>query len=73
MLWTIALVSTGVGGLWLVAKHWWGWLLYTFNEVLWFAYAVHTHDTALTIMAVIWFLLGVRNIAVAYRKAHNDY
>lgn len=67
-LWTVALVATGVGGLWCMAKHWWGWGIYTANEVLWFAYAVRTGDTPLTIMAVIWFALGLRGFCVAYRR-----
>lgn len=68
MYWTLALVLTGLGGLWLIGKHWWGWLLYTLNEVLWFAYALDTHDTPLAIMAVVWFTLGVRNCVLHQRK-----
>lgn len=65
MWWTIALVTTGIGGLWWAATSWKGWILYTLNEVLWFAYAVSIGATPLMLMAVIWFGLGVRNIRKA--------
>jgi hypothetical protein len=68
MWWTLALVSTGVGGLWLAARHWYGWALYTINEVLWFAYALDTQDVPLAIMAVVWFSIGVRNLVVTRRS-----
>jgi hypothetical protein len=67
-LWTVALVSTGVGGLWLVPRHAvQGWSLYLGNEVLWAAYAVVTHDVPLTIMAAIWGFVGARNLRLARR------
>lgn len=69
LIWTFLLVSTGVGGLWLSAKHWQGWALYALNEVLWFAYALHTADTALAIMAVVWFAVGVRNFLVTKKAS----
>ena len=70
-MWTLALVSTGIGGIWLAAKHWFGWLLYFVNEFIWEAYGLHTHDRALVIMAPIWGAVGLRNVVVTYRKAHR--
>lgn len=67
-MWTLALVSTGITGMWLAAKHWYGWLLNLVNEVLWLGYAIHTHDHALAIMAVVWGTIAVRNTVVT-RKA----
>lgn len=63
-MWTLALTLTGIGGMWLVAKHWWGWLVYLVNEVLWFSYGFTIHATPLIIMAVLWFVVGVRNLTV---------
>lgn len=65
MWWTIVLTATGIAGLWLVARHWQGWVLYLLNEVLWFAYALRIHAQPLMIMAVIWGLIGFRNLKVA--------
>lgn len=72
MWWTISLVVTGISGLWLAGKHWYGWVLYFANEVLWEAYGLATHDRALQIMAPIWAIVGVRN-AVVQRKAQRGH
>lgn len=69
MWWTISLTVTGIVGLWLVARHWYGWLLYLLNEVLWFVYAITIHAQPLMIMAVLWAAIGARNLHVA-RKTH---
>jgi hypothetical protein len=66
-VWTLLLVSTGVAGTWLAAKHWWGWLIGAFNEVLWFIYALHTHDHALALMAWVWGAVNVRNLIITRR------
>lgn len=71
-MWTLALVSTGLLGMWLVGKHWQGWWLYLLNEVLWFAYAVHTHDHALMFMAWVWAAAGARNLVLHRRKALTE-
>lgn len=68
MIWTIALVSTGISGLWLAARHWYGWLIYLLNEVLWFAYAIAIGARPLMIMAVIWAAVGVRNTLISYKE-----
>jgi hypothetical protein len=68
-MWTAALTVTGVAGLWLVAKHWYGWLVYLLNECIWLAYGLAIHSTPVIVMSLIWGVLGVRNLYVA-RKAH---
>jgi hypothetical protein len=68
-MWLLALTLTGMGGMWLVAKHWWGWLVYLVNEVLWFAYGLMLHATPLYVMAVLWFSVGVRNLVVTRRAS----
>lgn len=74
-MWTLLLTSTGVTGLWLVARHWWGWLLYLLNEVLWLVYAIGRHDQPLMVMACIWGMVGTRNLTLAYlaRRPHADH
>lgn len=69
MWWTAILTLTGVIGLWLVAHHWQGWVLYLVNEVLWFIYAITIHAPPLIVMSILWGVLGARNLHVA-RKAH---
>lgn len=68
-MWTLLLTSTGVTGLWLVARHWWGWAITSLSEVLWVAYAIHTHDRPLMVMAPIWLVVNLRNLALARSKA----
>jgi hypothetical protein len=68
LLWTVALVVTGILGLWLVPKRpMAGWFVYLVNEVLWGAYALHTNDHALFIMAWIWGGVGLRNLILSKR------
>lgn len=63
-MWTAALTVTGLGGLWLVARHWQGWILYLINEVLWLAYGLTIRSTPVIVMAVLWFATGTRNLVV---------
>lgn len=69
-MWTAALTVTGLGGLWLVARHWQGWILYLINEVLWLAYGLTIHSTPVIVMAVLWFITGTRNLVVTRRSQH---
>lgn len=71
MWWTLVLMSTGIGGLWLAAKHWFGWALYLGNEVLWFIYAITIGAQPLALMALVWGAVGTRNLFVT-RKAQRD-
>lgn len=68
-MWTVVLSLTGLAGLWLVAKHWQGWILYLVNEVLWFAYGLTIHSRPVLVMAVLWFVVGVRNLVLARSAA----
>lgn len=67
-MWTLALTVTGLGGLWLVARHWQGWILYLINELLWLVYGVSTRQHPVIVMAVLWFVLGARNLVVTRRS-----
>lgn len=67
-MWTFALTVTGLGGLWLVARHWQGWILYLINELLWLVYGVSTGQHPVIVMAVLWFILGARNLVVTRRS-----
>lgn len=67
-MWTFLLTTTGVAGLWLVAKHWQGWILYLVNECLWLAYGLSTHSHPVIVMSLIWGALGVRNLIVTRRQ-----
>lgn len=67
-MWTFALTVTGLGGLWLVARHWQGWILYLINELLWLVYGVTTSQHPVIVMAVLWFVLGARNLVVTRRS-----
>lgn len=69
-MWTAALTVTGLGGLWLVARHWQGWILYLINEVLWLAYGLSIRSTPVIVMAVLWFATGARNLVVTRRSQH---
>lgn len=69
MIWTLLLVSTGVTGMWLAARHWYGWAIGVGNEVLWFAYAIQRHDSALMIMAWVWGFVAARNCLLTRRDA----
>lgn len=69
-MWTFALTVTGLGGLWLVARHWQGWILYLINELLWLVYGASTHQHPVIVMAVLWFILGARNLVVTRRSQH---
>jgi hypothetical protein len=69
-MWTFALTVTGLGGLWLVARHWQGWILYLINELLWLVYGVSTGQHPVIVMAVLWFILGARNLVVTRRSQH---
>jgi hypothetical protein len=68
-MWTAALTATGVVGLWLVARHWYGWLVYLLNEMIWLAYGLSIGSQPVIVMSVIWGILGVRNLYVA-RKSY---
>lgn len=63
-MWTVALTLTGLSGIWLVARHWYGWILYLINEVLWLAYGLSIRSTPVIVMAVLWFATGARNLVV---------
>lgn len=69
-VWTALLTVTGLSGLWLVARHWQGWILYLINEVLWLAYGLTIHSTPVIVMAVLWFITGTRNLVVTRRSQH---
>lgn len=64
MIWTILLVTTGVFGTLIAARHWWGWWVGFTNEMLWFAYAIYINDTPLKIMALVWGAANLRNAVV---------
>jgi hypothetical protein len=68
--WTFWLVLTGIVGVWLAPRHWYGWCITVSNEVLWEAYAWHTHDHALAWMAPVWGILAARGAVISYRKEH---
>lgn len=79
MLWTVALLVPSILGLWLAAKHWYGWAISASSEFLWAAYSLHTHDTPLLIMSAIWLAVHLRNTAVAFnihlvaKRASREY
>lgn len=69
MMWTLALIATGMGGMFFVeTKPRFGWPLYLVNEVLWFGYALTLNATPLMIMACVWFALGVRNLKKSRKR-----
>lgn len=68
-MWTLLLSSTMLLGMWLIPRHWQGWIVYLANEALWLVYAHQRHDHALTVMALIAGVVGVRNLRVARRLA----
>lgn len=68
-MWTLALTVTGVVGLWLIPRHWYGWIWYLVNECLWLAYGLGIHSHPVIVMSLIWGSLGVRNLLLARRLA----
>lgn len=68
VIWTIALVSIGVTGLWLAPRTWWGWVVNAVSEMLWFAYAITLGSRALALMALVWLTVNVRNAIVSWRR-----
>ncbi len=68
-MWTLLLTSTMVAGMWVLARHWWGWWLYLFNELLWLVYGQVRHDHAIVVMALIAGAVGARNLVVTRRLA----
>ena len=66
MLWTLALVPVSLVGVWLAARHWYGWAVSACSEVIWAAYAWSLHSTSLLIMSGVWFVLHVRNTRRTY-------
>lgn len=60
-LWTPALVGTSCTGVWLAARHWYGWAISAASEGLWLAYSLVTRDTPLAVMSVLWFFIHARN------------
>ncbi len=71
-MWTVALVSVGVLGLWLAPRHWWGWLICLGSEGLWLVYALQRRDHALALMAVVWAVVNGRNAWVAYAASTRN-
>ena len=66
-MWTVVLLATGITGLWLAARHWYGWAITSLSECLWVAYAAHRHDHALFLMAWIWLAVNLRNCHLAWK------
>ncbi len=71
MWWTIALLSTSITGVWLAARHWFGWAITVLSEGLWAAYAISRHDTPLLIMSGVWALVNGRNAIVTWKDQHK--
>lgn len=69
VIWTLALTVTGITGLWLVAHHWYGWILYLVNEALWLAYGLSIHSQPVIVMSVLWGAIGIRNLIVTRRAS----
>lgn len=67
MLWTVVLLLTSGGGVWLAARHWWGWIVTTLSEILWAIYSLTIHSTPLLIMSFLWALIHGRNAVVTRR------
>ncbi len=72
MLWTLVLVPVSLAGVWLAARHWYGWAVSACSEALWAWYALSLHSTSLLIMAVIWFVIHTRNTIRVYRDQHEE-
>lgn len=70
-MWTFWLLSTGIAGMWLSARHWWGWLISAGSEGLWMAYALKTHDHALFLMAIVYFVVNARNARRTWKDRHE--
>lgn len=61
-LWTPVLVLSAGSALYTVETHpRIGWPLYTLSEVIWIAYGLSIGAPAVTIMAAVYLLLGLRN------------
>jgi len=67
-MWTVVLLSVGITGLWIAAKHWWGWWINAASEILWASYAIHIKSQPLFLMALVWLAVNIRN-AIVSRKA----
>ncbi len=61
MIWTLTLVPVSLLGVWLAARHWYGWAISAASEAIWLAYAISLHSQSLAIMSVVWFVLHARN------------
>lgn len=72
-MWTLSLTVTGLVGMYLIPRHWWAWLIYLVNELLWLAYALEIHSHPLMVMSLCWGAVGVRNLKVArdLGRAHH--
>jgi len=68
MIWTLVLVTPSLLGVWLAARHWFGWAISAASEVLWAAFSITTHDLPLLIMSFIWFGVHCRNAWVTYQR-----
>jgi hypothetical protein len=71
-MWTASLTLTGIAGLWLIPRHWWGWAFYLLNEVLWLCYGLSIHSTPVIVMSLIWGAMGVRNLLLARSLSHAE-
>lgn len=69
MIWTVTLIAIGCYGLWQAPKHWHGWAICTFSELLWFTYALTIGSIPLAVMACVWFCLNLRG-TIVMRRAH---
>lgn len=61
LLWTLILVPVSLLGVWLAARHWYGWAISAVSEFAWAAYALALHSTSLLIMSGVWLALHIRN------------
>jgi hypothetical protein len=68
-MWYVILLVPSITGLWLAAKHWYGWLVSALSEVCWATYSVKIGASPLLVMSAIWFAVHSRNCWVTYRSA----
>jgi len=61
MKWFLALVPISVLGVWLSARHWYGWAISALSEFVWAAYAIALHSPSLLAMSAMWLALHIRN------------
>lgn len=61
---TVLLFLTGIGGTWVAAKHWWGWLICAGSEFLWMTLALQSHVWQLFAFSWFWLAVNLRNAKV---------